>query len=777
MLGAGISVSWTVTNNGAATSASYWYDAVYLSDVPNFDPSTATLLQDFYEGSRSPLLSGGSYSESNVSISLPSYTVGDRYLLIVTDEYGDTSDGNRLDNVQAIPITLSAPTFAVSNAAVSPVTVDAGNNATVSVSWTVTNTSSVNAAVNWSDYVYLSASAAFDPAHATFLASSPSQTTLGAGADYTTNLTNVTIPNEPPGDYYIFVVADADKLQPQVGDATSVSAAAPVSLTSPGVDLQISNPVVATALVEGQNTPFSWTVNNNGSQQASGSWKDSVYLSLDDVFDASDRYLGTRYNSSSLAAGDSAVQSANFTIPQVNPGSYYVLFVANDGHLQGETNYDNNVTAAAVTVDAPDLVVTNVSATPSTTLLNSTVSVTWTVQNQGAVTAYASWYDGIYLSNKPTFDSSAQLLTTYYVGSPSTPLAAAGDYTQTTDVNIPKTAPGAKYLLVRADLYNYQGETDENNNVTAFPITLTAPDVDLEVTAVSADPTSVNSGGSVDVSWTVTNNGTDPAGGPWQDYVYLSTKSTFDASATVLSSFSAPSLPLAGGGHYDQTGTVYLDSVAPGDYYLFVSTNAYQSQSETNTANDVSAAAPITVLAPDLTVTAASASESSAILGSTISVSWTVQNDGGDVLSGFWTDAIYISSSTSLDGSATLVQYFDESGQAPLFNGDSYTETQDIVLPATATGDRYLLFVTDRYNDLSETNSANNVFAVPITLAAPDLTVTDASAPTTGVAGSTVAVSWTVENQGTVEAPHYWYDSIYISSSDVFDSTPASLTS
>ena len=244
------------------------------------------------------------------------------------------------------------------------------------------------------------------------------------------------------------------------------------------------------------------------------------------------------------------------------------------------------------------------------------------------------------------------------------------------------------------------------------------------------------------------------------------------ASATLLRIFSAPStsLPLAAGGSYSTTQSVNVGDVAAGNYFLFVVTNADKGQNETNTTNDVSAAVPITVTSPDLTVTTASASESTASLGTTLPVSWTVANIGADITSGFWYDAVYVSSNQTLDSSATFVTNFYEGNHVPLANGGSYSDTQNITLPSTATGSRYLLFVANSSNSLPETNQNNNVFAVPITLTAPDLVVTQATAPSSGLVGQTIPISWTVQNQSTVDAAAQWYDAVYISPDNVFDS-------
>ncbi|MHC5598789.1 MAG: hypothetical protein ACYTXC_23105 [Nostoc sp.] len=59
----------------------------------------------------------------------------------------------------------------------------------------------------------------------------------------------------------------------------------------------------------------------------------------------------------------------------------------------------------------------------------------------------------------------------------NTPLAAADSYTATQDIYIPDyVVTGDRYLLFVADIYNYQGETNEDNNIQAVAISLYAQD-------------------------------------------------------------------------------------------------------------------------------------------------------------------------------------------------------------------------------------------------------------------------------------------------------------
>ena len=630
----------------------------------------------------------------------------------------------------------------------------------------------------WTDYVYLSNSPTLDTSNATQLTTAPDQSLLAAGASYTTYLTGVIVPSVPAGNYHLFVVADADDGQVESDTAASVSSPVSVTLTAPAVDLVSSNPVLpSTSLVADQKLKVSWTIKNQGTETAQSTWYDNVYLSTKSTLDSSATRL-TNYSglsgTSPLAAGASYTQSANVTVPNVVAGSYYLLFVANDGQSQGESSYAGDVAAVAVTVGTPDLAITTASATPTTALLDSPVSVTWTVTNQGTVPAYASWYDEVYLCSRSTYDNSAQWLDDVYVNNSSAPLAAGASYTKTDTINISSKATGPMYLLVNTNADEYQGETNYANDWTAIPITLVAPNVTLALTAASVSSATVNRGNDVTVSWTVQNTGTNPTGGPWEDYVYLSTKNTFDSSATLLERTDVPSssLPLTGGATYNQSDAyVYLSSsLAPGNYYLFVVADGNQSQYETSTAGNVSAAIPITVTVPDLTVTAATA-PSAAVLGSSISVSWTVENTGGAIAGSYWYDAVYVSSSQKLDSTATQIDDFWEN-RAPLANGASYTDAESIYLPSTAVGNRYLLFVADSDNYLDEADTADKVYALPISLTGADLAVTQATAnPPTVQSDGAVSVSWTVLNQGTAAAASSWDDSVYLSTKSTYDSS------
>ena len=345
------------------------------------------------------------------------------------------------------------------------------------------------------------------------------------------------------------------------------------------------------------------------------------------------------------------------------------------------------------------------------------------------------------------------------------------------------------YYAVEGDSYygEAQGETSYANNTYAVPITVSAPDLTIKTASA---PSTVTVGQSISVSWTVQNIGAVEAPGDWYDAVYVGSSPTFNASSdTYVTSFSENSQsPLAAGASYTANELISLSSVPTGDEYLIFVTNYYavegdsyygEAQGETSYANNTYAV-PITVSAPDLTIKTASAPPT-VIVGQSISVSWTVQNIGTVQAPADWYDAVYVGSSPTFNSNTdTYVEDFYEGGQSPLAASASYTANASIDLSSVPAGDDYLIFVTNYEGVLNEfyfggaqaeSTYTNNTYAVPITISAPDLTITTATAPSTTITGQAISVSWAVQNIGAVEAPGDWYDAVYVGSSPTFNAS------
>ncbi|HET9831893.1 MAG TPA: CARDB domain-containing protein, partial [Vicinamibacterales bacterium] len=174
-----------------------------------------------------------------------------------------------------------------------------------------------------------------------------------------------------------------------------------------------------------------------------------------------------------------------------------------------------------------------------------------------------------------------------------------------------------------------------------------------------------------------------------------------------------------------------------------------------------------------------------------IPVTYTVTNVGSAVAQSPWYDMVYLSVDATLDNADQHLNGWP-SRVTPLPPGSSYTTTGTFTTSTSTLAGSYTLFVkadgqgptsgngtnTDA-GRLIEVNEANNTQSLPLTLARPDLVVTNASIAS--IAKNTngsyrIAVAYTVQNSGSVTAQPYWYDTAYLSIDGALDDTDQHLT-
>ncbi|MFM6480849.1 MAG: CARDB domain-containing protein, partial [Microcystis panniformis] len=787
ILSQNINVSWTVKNSGTVNAPANWYDYVYVSNDDKWDTSDLQVGDgSLYIDSQTPLAADGTYTISkNITIPTNAAT-GNRYLIFYADRNNYQGETDENNNTFVVPITLDAPDLIISEVTAPQTGIVGGQ---IQVTWKVTNQGTVDAPADWYDQVYLSSNQSLDPYYYDDISlgteSIATQTPLAPDGSYSITKT-FTLPNTGnyynnlPENSYLIFATDQGSQQGETNENNNLKIV-PIKLQKP--DLVVTDATAPIQADNGSTISVSWTVKNQGTVPANADWYDIVFLSQDNQL-GNDTYLNQEYISTQtpLAADGSYTINRSLTLPNSSSfsGDGYLLFVTDyysysyygTPSLQAETNENNNIKAVPITLGVPDLTVASFTA-PNTAILGSTVNVAWTVKNQGNVSAKADWYDRIYISDDQTLGGTDTLVTEESI-STQTPLAANGIYTISKDVFLPSTATGNRYILLVTDASSNQGETNENNNVKAIPITLTAPD--LIVSEVTA-PTQAASGGMVDVSWKVTNQGTVEAPADWQDYVYLSDDQNLDYSDTLVTSESiATQTPLAAGESYTINKNITLPNRPSGNYYLLFAADRNDKQGETNNNNNVKAVT-ISIGIPDLTITNATAPQR-ASAGEMIALSWTVKNQGTTAASANWYDYVYVSSDQVVDSSdiSIIAEYIDS--QTPLAADGSYTATRNITLPnnAALVGDRYLIFVTDGNQNQPETSEGNNSLILPINFSASDLTIINATAPNTAVVGSNINVSWTVKNQGNGAANGNWYDYIYLSNDASLDNSDNYIT-
>ena len=352
---------------------------------------------------------------------------------------------------------------------------------------------------------------------------------------------------------------------------------------------------------------------------------------------------------------------------------------------------------------------------------------------------------GYYLSSNAVLDAGDQLLSNtqgYY------PLSAGQSAPLYATVTVPAgTAAGSYYILFAADYLNQVSESNETNNVTAVSFQVIPSSVDLTIQQASVSPQNTAVGNPLGLSCSIVNLGNATASSSSVGF-YFSTNATLDAADQLLTSqYGSQLAPPYSSSRY---GTAAVPAgTAPGTYYiLFVAD--YQNQvTESNENNNVTAVS-ITVSPPgvDLVMQQEQLYPNSTVAGNTLQASASILNQGNTTAASS-TVGFYLSTNQVFDASDVLLATVI-GGQLGA-NQNNYRSAYPVIPAATAPGNYYVLFVADPQNAVAETNEANNVNSLFLTVMAPtvDLLVQNPYLSPTSVApGGTTSASCYLYNQG-----------------------------
>ena len=775
--GEDLDVSWTVRNAGASTAAGPWEDTVWLSTdaVPD---AGDVLLASIAAGADSPLAVSGTYARL-VTVSLPilaQLVTGTYYVIVTTDELNVTAESNEANNATAsVPLDLTFPAMPDLQVTVDAAPTSGQPGQSVPFSWTVDNAGDATAAGPWVDRLFLSADGQL--AGATLMASVVRSGDLADGADYTATI-DVVLPAVADGDYTLIVVTDADDEVFEGLDEANNQDTADANLQMRHADLV---PVIVSApasALSGDEITVRWNTTNSGTTSTLAGWSDRVYLSDDQQLSGDDRLLGEVSFSGPLGVTQSESGELTAALPVDVSGSWNLIVVTDAageiGELGGEAN--NRVTRPIDVQLAPyaDLVVTNVDGPGRVIGDPATVTVTWSVENQGTGAGLTdTWTDALIASTDDVLGNADDTVLARFDHTGGLNLLA--DYSRTESILLGPSTTGRFHLFVKTDVDDvvFENGLETNNGAESDEIldVMAIPYADLVVTSIDVDPTA-SSGQTMDVTWTVENRGigtTSP--GQWTDRVFLATDPAGDNRILTLGAFDRFG-PLAPGDDYTRTGVVSLPNGLEGTHYVVVVTGGPFEFIYTD--NNTLVSGPVDVLltpAPDLTVTEVLA-PADAEEGSSIDVTWTVKNLGTGAAEGSWVDQVYLEKVG--DPNATRLELGTFRYDGPLIGGTTYTRSEELRLPEHFS-DLYDVVVTTNFDGTlyEQGQTANNTRSADSSLAVsiqprPDLVVLTVDAPSDVDAGGTLSVDFVVANQaGVATTQAHWTDRVYLSLDNV----------
>ncbi|TVQ13276.1 MAG: hypothetical protein EA361_09925, partial [Bacteroidetes bacterium] len=823
-----LDISFEVKNIGTGTTgAQPWVDAVFVSFNAEFD-NTAIRVGEF--NNQSYLNAGQSYVQ-NLSVNIPGNILGVYYVFVRADNRNRvlevTTDNNvgRNEGTEGVPFVL--PPMANLEALTLNVGEIAFSGDEINITYSARNDGDIAAAgienltgvfgynpvnyVNywsmpscafrervWIDGIFISQDPFYEPLDAEKIKDNIVRIRSGkyeglyfcdnlgqwfntpdfleVGEEYQ-RVVPVQIPHEIQGTWYIHVVLNSAFAFDEFNKNNNVITSQPIDIVlRPPPDLVVENIQAEEEMIASNTYSIEWTVKNQGANNPiEKSWRDAIYLSQSSTLGQDAIYLNQRGVSrgDTLSPGSTYTLTRNVTIPDGLSGDYFLHVHTDAANDVFEGPFDtNNVLSVPVTILAgsyPDLMVSEVSV-PEQMIAGESVTLSWTVLNQGEGPALGNWRDRVYISANEAFNpaSARTLITRNRVAE----LQPEESYYNQVDVDIPAQFQGEYYVHVLTDLQNrvFEDGRDDNNLTTSDMIeVLPRPEDEPSDLAIieSGAPETANSGEQISVSWLVENLGPAVTNrSSWGDRVYLHTEPQVEGAKFMRQMNRNSALDV--GQTYHRFTNINLPNGINGQYYIIIVADATKLVYDENRENN-KVIIPIDVnlaLSPDLIVESFEIEE---VLysGLQFTANYTVKNVGDAAASGTWTDGIRIHSSPEYTNAGRRVGDRRNNNMI-LEPGESYSASITVTIPSFISGNRYFVLKTDVGDQIYEHGEAahNNVYALLGNILVPqpsDLIVELLDMPGNAVTGEDISIAYTVTNIGANAAIGSLRDAVHFS--------------
>ena len=361
-----------------------------------------------------------------------------------------------------------------------------------------------------------------------------------------------------------------------------------------------------------------------------------------------------------------------------------------------------------------------------------------TVTNGGDAPSQQSWVRFYHLYNWPRGDDVTEYGSDYLYSIP------AGGFVTKSHRTSGGGSPGTKYWKACVDEIN--GESDRSNNCSDVVAVVTGegrvqrPDITVSVTA---DSTTVSTGGSFTLSATVTNAGVGDAEATTLRF-YRSADATVSAPDVRVG--TAEIAALASGGSSNQS--VQLTPSTAGTY--FYGACADRVADEFEWTPNCSEGVEVTVTAPDLTVTVTEPDEA-ILAGENFYLTATVTNEGGASAESRHLKFYRSSNDMTITTSDHVVSDFNFTGSITAGESAEVTALYHIIAPSSAGTYYYGACVAAARGESDTTNNCSAAVAVEVEVR-PDLSIRsmtygmDFESPRVG---GTFPMGATIKNEGS----------------------------
>ncbi|WP_321421178.1 DUF3344 domain-containing protein [uncultured Methanobacterium sp.] len=346
---------------------------------------------------------------------------------------------------------------------------------------------------------------------------------------------------------------------------------------------------------------------------------------------------------------DSTIQNPTWTY--TSEGIYTVTLTA------GNSAGNNTLTQSnLIKVGKPDLSIDNVQL-PNNPVVGGIYNINATIVNNG-------------VSDAAAFNVKIAGIGTQRVNS-----LAASTSTVLSWIWTPTTT-GPFQFDINTDRHNEITEANEANNIYKHNVTVSDPRADITISDVNGIPVNPVVGQTYTITTTITNNGQTDATGFNVKFAGLGTQ-RIDSLAAGAST----------------TLTWTWTPTAVGDVTFNINSDRNNEITEANENNNIyTQTVKVTDPRPDITITDVTGIPANPVAGQTYTVTVTVANNG------------------SGDASSFNVKFAGNGTQRVTNLAAGATTTLTWTWTPTTTGDYNLNINTDRNNEITEANEANNIF-------------------------------------------------------------------
>lgn len=524
----------------------------------------------------------------------------------------------------------------------------------------------------------------------------PHTGTLNADSSYTVNA-RLFIPIEVFGDFYLYVHTDyGNRVYESLNFHNNTYASPyPMHITlQPTPDLVTRNISVPDSVVMLDTFDVEFTIRNDGLGNMDDHmvpFRNTLYISRSDTFDANARRLGIVECTSAIDIGGETRLTMRCAIPDNSSGTYYIYAQADSfNEVLEYGSEDNNVTRShAIVIRYPDLEVRNiVVTTPDSVSAGALISIDYDVANVGTGKTHRNtWRDGIYMARSSVFSFAAA--ERVKVVRHTDGLGRDSVYHVSANVSVPGHISGNWYVHIYTDFDSslYERGHEANNHLMSQQL-ITVLQPDLVVSAAEL-PSEADGNTAFTTAYTITNRGRGSISNQtvsnifsyYGDAVFRDTVSglTMNPGESIVryAQFELPCTP--------------YDSAA-----IEIRLDADDAVAE-SVENNNTYTSPLRIRHPDLTIGSVQVPDTAAS-GSDILVRYSVVNHGdASTHSTNLADSLFLSRSSEVPD--TFGYRWQHTYQAEIGAGDTLWAGLHLGIPEDAEGTYYLHVLTNTHTD------------------------------------------------------------------------------